>query len=341
MRRFLVIQTAFIGDAILTLPLIQVLKKLVPSASIDVVSIPRTSELFSAHPAIDRVLEFDKRGEDRGYEGLRRAVKRIQEGEYEAALIPHRSIRSALLGRMGRIPERIGFDRSAGWFLMTKTVRYEPSQHEIERNLGLLTPLGLRWTGRELPQLYPSRIDVETVDRFLKDSEALDHHPLVGVAAGSVWKTKRWLETRYVELVAKLAHNGSIVILVGGQEDAPLCEAIKAQAESPQVLIAAGRMSLLQSAELIRRCELLVTNDSAPMHLAVAMRTPVVAIFGSTVPEFGFAPYGERDVVIQTNGLSCRPCSIHGSQRCPIKTFVCMENISTAAVLERVEELLA
>ncbi|HEY6193358.1 MAG TPA: glycosyltransferase family 9 protein, partial [Bacteroidota bacterium] len=98
--------------------------------------------------------------------------------------------------------------------------------------------------------------------------------------------------------------------------------------------------SILQSAELIRRCRALVCNDSAPMHLAVAVRTPVVAIFGATVPEFGFAPIGERDVVLETKGLPCRPCSIHGGDVCPVKTFVCMLDIPVGRVVEAVEKLL-
>lgn len=341
MRSFLVIQTAFIGDAILTLPLIQVLKKLEPDASVDVVVIPRTAELFGTHQAVQRVLVFDKRGADRGLNGLKRIVGRVQERAYDVALIPHRSLRSSLIARLGKVPIRIGFDRSAGWFLLTDKIRYEPSLHEVERNLSLLSGLGIRWAVRELPQIYPSPNDVGRVDEFLKSSNLADVASLVAIAPGSVWKTKRWLEERYVELAKELVRNNQCVLLIGGKEDEPLCNDVKLQADSPRVTIAAGKLTLLQSAELIRRCRVLVSNDSAPMHLAVAMRTPVVAIFGSTVPEFGFAPYGERDVVIETNGLSCRPCSVHGGHRCPIKTFDCMVNISTQDVLEKVSTLVA
>ena len=102
-----------------------------------------------------------------------------------------------------------------------------------------------------------------------------------------------------------------------------------------------GELTLLQSGELIRRCRVLIANDSAPMHMAVAVRTPVVAIFGATVPEFGFTPLGEHDVVVQTLGLECRPCAIHGGTSCPIKTFVCMKDIQVADVLDRVNDILA
>ena len=97
---------------------------------------------------------------------------------------------------------------------------------------------------------------------------------------------------------------------------------------------------MLQSAEVIRRCSLLVSNDSAPMHLAIAVETPVVAIFGATIPGFGFAPYGKHDAVIETDGLTCRPCSIHGGNTCPITTFDCMVRISSDVVYDKAVEVI-
>jgi heptosyltransferase-2 len=341
MKRYLVIQTAYIGDAILTLPLIQALKKVEVETSIDVLVIPRTSGLFSNHPAVSEVLIFDKSGRDRGFNGFRRVSRLIVQHRYEAALVPHRSIRSALLPWLSRIGTRIGFDRSAGWFLLTQTVRYEQSLHEIDRNLSLLEPLGVHLDGKILPDLYPSEEDIQTVDAFLAQSNLSDPSSLIGIAPGSVWNTKRWLKERYAELARRLVEQGFSIALVGGEQDRRLCQEIEGGAASSRIAVAAGQLSLLQSAELIRRCKAFVSNDSAPLHLATAMRTPVVAIFGSTVPEFGFAPYGDKSVVIETKGLSCRPCSAHGRQRCPIKTFECMENISTEQVFNKVQEMLS
>jgi heptosyltransferase-2 len=340
MKRYLVIQTAFIGDAILTLPLVQVLKNFDVGAGVDVLVIPRTSELFSNHPAVNQVHIFDKRGKDNGLAGLRRFAHLIAEQSYDVALIPHRSMRSALLAWLGKVPCRIGFDRSAGWFLMTQTIRYEPSVHEVERNLSLLRPLGIQWAGKELPSLFPTPADVQKVDEFLEDSGLSKASALIGIAPGSVWQTKRWLKERYADITRNLAQEGFSPVLIGGKEDEQLCQEIKAGIPSNRITISAGRLSVLESAELIRRCKALVSNDSAPMHLAVAMRTPVLAIFGSTVPEFGFAPYGDHSVILETKGLSCRPCSVHGSQRCPIKTFDCMVNICAEAVFNKVREMV-
>jgi heptosyltransferase-2 len=155
---------------------------------------------------------------------------------------------------------------------------------------------------------------------------------MIALAPGTVWNTKRWPAERFAELARKLDGEGYTVALVGGAEDRPLCDAIVSAAAPARIFTAAGALSLLRSAELIRRCQLLVSNDSAPMHLGVAVGTPVVALFGATVPEFGFAPYGPKDLVVEIRGLSCRPCSSHGGARCPINTFDCMLRISADRV---------
>jgi heptosyltransferase-2 len=137
--------------------------------------------------------------------------------------------------------------------------------------------------------------------------------------------------------VADLAHDARVVVL-GSAADAPLTEAIMAAA--PSAIDATGRLSLLASAELLGRCGVLVTNDSAPMHLASAMGTPTVAIFGPTVPEFGFGPLAPRVSVVGHDALPCRPCDRHGPQRCPLGHHRCMRELSPSMVAERARTLL-
>ncbi len=251
MRKILVIQTAFIGDAVLTLPIFQVLRGVEPTASIDALVIPKTAELFQTHPAVAEVVTFDKRGEDRGLAGLRRVAGKIRDERYDVAIIPHRSIRSAMLALLGNIPMRIGFDRSAGWFLLNERIQYDPRRHEVERNLSLLAPLGIVWREKEFPRLYPSSRDVEGVEEFLSKSNFRNGSGLIGVAPGSVWKTKRWLEERFTELVGRLVGEEYNVVLVGGEEDEELSTRIKTQVNSSRVSVSAGSLGLLQSAEQI------------------------------------------------------------------------------------------
>jgi len=335
-RKILVIQTAYAGDVILTLPLVQSLRTEFPGAAIDMLVVPRCAELLRNHPAVGSVIIYDKRGGEAGISGFLAKVRTLRSASYDLAVIPHRSIRSALLARFARIPRRIGFSSSSGKFLFTDVVPYVKSIHEIERNLSLLDPLRQKQSSRILPAIYPSISDRMRVDAFLAAKYLTASEQIVGVAPGTAWNTKRWLPERFSELVGMLLGKGCRVLLIGGSEDEPLCDEICRTAGTSGVISAAGMLSMLQSAEIIRRCKVLVCNDSAPMHLAVAMHVPVVAIFGATVPSFGFGPYGENDTVVETLGLSCRPCSIHGGDRCPVKTFDCMKNISAAMVFERV-----
>ncbi len=339
-QNILVIQTAFLGDVILTLPLVQAVKKYLPSSRITFVVVPRAAELLAHHPSIDEVLVFDKRGTDKGVKGLLRMAMTVKKRKFDTAFIPHRSLRSAMLAFMGKIAQRIGFDKGAGRFLLTHVVNYEPSLHEIRRNLRLIEAIDADSNSEIFPLLYPSDDDRSGVDRLLAINTVRREMTLVGIAPGTVWKTKQWPPERYIELVEKLTSKGCGIALIGGKEDAELCQRIAQSPSRRAIVVAAGKLSLLQSAELIRRCRVLVCNDSAPMHLAGAVRTPVVALFGATVPEFGFAPFGDSDIIMETKGLKCRPCSIHGGDVCPIRTFECMMNISSDAVYKKVLQII-
>lgn len=340
-KNIVVIQTAFIGDAVLTLPLLQVLHKKFPDSHIDIVVTPRSKDLFTNHPDIREAIAFDKRGKDRGIPGLFRMAKHLRSRSYDLALIPHRSVRSAGLAMLAGVPNRIGFNRSAGRFLFTSSVKYRSDLHEIDRNLSLLAPLGLPPVRLELPHLYPTESDQKRVDRLLIELEIGSPERLVAIAPGTIWNTKRWLKERFASLAVNFDEAGYEVILIGGSDDESLCSSIQALGQSSRVYDASGALTLLQSAELIRRCKVLVCNDSAPMHLATAVGTPVVAIFGATVPAFGFGPTGPFDAVVETSGLKCRPCSIHGGDKCPIKTFDCMNDITHDRVFRVAMETLS
>jgi heptosyltransferase II len=339
-KRILVIQTAFIGDAILTLPLIQVLKLNYPQSFIDVIVVPRTAEIFAHHPAISNIIQYDKRGNDKGLKGLWRLRTKLGVQNYDLVIVPHRSLRSAFLAWLLRPTTSIGFDKSAGRWLFKELVRYNSSDHEIDRNLSLLSPLKLPAFATVMPRLYPSNQDVQIVDSILNNHGLNRYKNILAIAPGTIWTTKRWPANSFAAVCGQLASENIAVVLIGGKEDDVLCKEIMEIAQTKNVFSVAGKLSLLQSAELIHRCKVLISNDSAPMHLAVAVSTPVVAIFGATVPEFGFSPRGPRDVVIETTGLQCRPCSIHGGNKCPIKTFECMLSITPEVVVSKIKLFL-
>jgi heptosyltransferase-2 len=156
------------------------------------------------------------------------------------------------------------------------------------------------------------------------------------MAPGSVWATKRW--PYYAQLAHELRDAARIAV-IGAKSDQALALEIVA-ATKGQAVDATGALSLLASAELIGRSALLVTNDSAPLHLASAMNTPTIAVFGPTVPEFGFGPLADRAIVAGHTDLACRPCDRHGPQRCPLGHWRCMREITPAAVASLANDLL-
>ncbi|MDB4891414.1 MAG: glycosyl transferase family 9, partial [Gemmatimonadetes bacterium] len=230
-----------------------------------------------------------------------------------------------------------GFDTSAGRWLYTKRVKYREDLHHAARLLMLARPNGREPSVDELvPSLYPGDAERGAVDALLSLNSVKPGDRIIALAPGSVWGTKQW--PYYPELAQQLASEYRIVV-VGGAEDAELASAIVAAV--PSAIDATGKLSLLASAELIRRCAAIVTNDSLPDHLASAMATPTVAIFGPTVPAFGFGPLAPRAVVIGHTGLPCRPCDRHGPQTCPLGHFKCMRELEPIGVAEQVRSLLS
>jgi len=186
------------------------------------------------------------------------------------------------------------------------------------------------------PRLYPSDEERLTVDRMLRRGGSLDE-PFVALAPGSAWGTKRW--PYYVELAKKTSRHARIAI-IGSKADGPIAAEIAAAVPDGCVINAVGELSLLGSAELIGRAQAIVTNDSAPQHLASAMGTPTLTIYGPTVPEFGFGPLADRHAVAGLDGLSCRPCHRHGPQRCPLGHWRCMRELGPEYISSLLGEVL-
>ena len=339
-RRYLVFHTAFLGDIVLVLPLLQALRNSEPSAFIALVTTPAAASIVQGHPAVDEVIPYAKRTDDRGLKGILRLASSLRSRKFDVALVPHRSLRSALVVSLARIPQRIGFERSAGRWLFTEVVKYRSRVHEIDRNLDLLVPLGIRPSHRILPQLPVNPTASGIVDSFIEKHEGGPGGKLIAIAPGSVWATKRWPADRFAIVARELQAMGHTVLLVGGAEDVLLCNQV-AEGSGFAPVVLAGRLSIRESAEAIRACAVLITNDSAPQHLGVAVGTPVIAIFGATAPTFGFAPVGPNDHVVETLGLECRPCAIHGGRKCPNGTIACMLSIEPTTVVQAVQQILA
>jgi heptosyltransferase-2 len=322
----LVIQTAFLGDVILTTPLLAVLAE--RYGPVDLVTTPAAAILLESNAAVRRVIRYDKRGKESGLRGIVALARSLQAEAYARVYLPHRSWRSGVIARMANIPERIGFSDGATIFY-TRSVFRPRTGHQVERLLGLAAPI----EGSEPPvSLALSALDYAAGDAWLNTRNLLPE--FVALAPGSIWGTKRW---PYYGEVARRLSLPSVVI--GSPDDRALGEEIVA-ASGGQAHNAAGELSLRVSAALIARARILVTNDSAPLHLATAATTPIVAIFGPTVPAFGFGPRGPYDRIVEHPSLDCRPCSAHGPQVCPLGHHRCMRELAADQVIEAVEDVL-
>jgi heptosyltransferase-2 len=328
----LVIQTSFLGDMVLTTPLLAHLAK---TDSVDVVCTPAASALLANHPAVREIIRYDKRGADNGVGGFVRLASALRSRGYRAAYLAQGSSRSGALALAAGIKKRVGFATSAGRLFYTTRIPPIDNIHHAARLLALGTGNPLADTPGDVlrPRLYPGAKERDLVDGVLGNSA--EDRPLIALAPGSVWATKRW--PFYADLARELSSVGRIVV-IGTEADRPLAADIVSATEG-NAIDATGRLSLLGSAELIGRAKLLVSNDSAPLHLASAMNTPTIAIFGPTVPEFGFGPLAERALIAGNTELSCRPCDRHGPQRCPLGHWRCMREITPVAVASLANDL--
>ncbi len=353
----LVVQTSFLGDAILTTPLIG---ELAMRGPVDVVATPAAAKVLENNPSIRHLFVYDKRGVHAGLGGLWRMAQTIRgrrsamspmAGEAmppgeprpkgrrarRIAYLAQGSVRSATLAVLGGYRERVGFITSPGRALYTTRVAFREDRHHAERLWSLAFPFEETQppAGALDPRLYPSTTDESAVDEVLRG--AAMEQPFIVLAPGSVWGTKRW--PYYAELARALVARWPIAI-VGGAEDAEPARAILDAAGTERTVNAVGKLSLLGSAELIRRAALIVTNDSSPQHLASAMGTPTITLFGPTVPEFGFGPLAPRSVTLGHEGLDCRPCHHHGPERCPLGHWRCMRELDVERVLRSIDAVL-
>src|SRR2546423_12596333 len=233
-----------------------------------------------------------------------------------------------MLAVLARIPARVGF-KGAWSFLYTEAAPKPRIGHEVDRLLAL---------ANGAPGVYPPHLRPTAEDEAVASAFVDGGKPFVALAPGSIWGSKRW--PYYAELARRLAERIGVVI-VGGAEDAGLGEEIAAAVgrSGGRAVNACGKLTLRQSAALIGRAQLLVTNDSAPLHLANAIGTPVVALCGPTVTEFGFGPLREGDVTLGRAELLCRPCSSHGPPSCPLGHHRCMRDLAVDTVTLAIEEL--
>ncbi|MGD8307384.1 MAG: glycosyltransferase family 9 protein [Ignavibacteria bacterium] len=336
-ERILIIQTAYLGDAVLTLPLIQKLKEINPNGIIDVLAISATEELFLSSPLVNDVIIIEKLNKHRGLLALCKFIKDLRRHNYNKIYCPHRSFRSALITLGLRVNESYGFDKNALKFAFRYITEYEKHHHEVRRNLALIREDLAIQDWKILPKVYANDQQKRKVNELLSANELINS--FISIAPGSIWNTKRYPKEYFMETIQLLVDRDENVVLIGGVDDKSLCEEINSQVNGI-VINFAGELTVPETVYLLEKSKLLITNDSAPTHLGMCADIPVLTLYCSTVPNFGFYPYNDKSSVLSFEDLECKPCGIHGHKKCPIKTFDCGYKLLPEDVIKEADRLM-
>lgn len=343
--RVLVIQTAFLGDCILSLPFLYRLAEALPDAEMDLVTSPGAgAEIFSLalrrglapFASRIRIHAYDKKSAHRGWRATRRFARELRgpHAPYDFAFCLQRSLRSGLLALFAGAAERVGFSTGSASFLYTKLIRreWDTGRSEVEKNLDLLRGA----FHREIPAWDP----ITAPSLLASPARQAPTESDVALSLGSPWATKRWPHRHAVDLTRSLTREGTRVRLLGDKSAVPFGAEIRKEVPSLLVEDLTGQTSLERWVDVLATSSCVVSSDSAAVHAASDLNRPVVALFGPTVPEFGFAPWRRHASALGVE-LHCRPCHIHGPKICPLGHHHCLEKLPAARVEEQIRRLLA
>lgn len=312
-KNILVIQTAFIGDAILASSVVEKLHASFPEAAVSLLVRKGNESLYADHPFLRETLVWNK--QEGKYASLRKLRKEIKKRKFDAVINLHRYMSSGFLTAFSGAWYLAGYKQNLFSFFFNTTVKHVigDGRHETERYNQLIEDI----TGKEVlkPKLYPSPAQFEKVKAYKTGS-------YVCMAPSSVWFTKQLPKEKWKELCGKMDRNTTIYLL-GAPGDKALCEEIRASDAHPDIRNLAGELSLLESCALMKDAKMNYVNDSAPLHLASSVNAPVTVFFCSTVPAFGFGPLSDNSTTKEVHGLPCKPCGLHGYKACPLGHFKC------------------
>ena len=364
-RRVLLIKLSAVGDVVHTVPILNKLRRRYPTAQLDWLVTPAIAELLRHHPAITNVIEFEREAWStpwrlRPFTSYARLAAKLRAAAYDLVIDMHGQFRTAALTLSTGAPARIGFDRprASVWQASPRNFPEQARKHAWQ---GAREGSWLAYT-HHIP--VPT-LDLHAVDRYLNvgpilglDREPADFYfpipqsalsrvgallgahsaaraDIVIMAPGTVWETKHWGTDKFAAVAGHFLSREFAVILIGSQRERVVCEEVAALA--PGAVDLAGMTTLSELAALIRRSAISITNDSGPMHLAVALDRPAVSIFGPTDPIW-IGPYQRANAVLQAD-LACSPCYLRRLKHCR-HDHACMRDVSPIGVIERAESML-
>ncbi len=335
----LVIRLSSIGDIILTTPVLSALCRRFPGSSIDFVVKAEYEEIIRNHPAIRQVWSFDK---TTGFKGLQELKEKLRQQDYGLIVDLHCNLRSTYLRlRTPAFIKRTYRKRTLARLMLKKfrvnLLRNAPLV--CDRYFTALEDFAISREDRK-PELYLPPQTCSSIEELMAREGVNSGY--VCLAPGAAYPTKQWYADGFVEAGASLAKEETAVVITGGEADVGVGSAIQKQLEEKGVkaLNMAGRLSIAESAAVIKNACVVISNDSGLMHVADALDRSVVAVFGPTTRELGFYPLGEKARVVEVHGLSCRPCTLHGDLECPEGHHNCMRLIGADEVVEEAYRLM-
>ncbi len=324
MIKFLIIQTAFIGDVILATPVIEKLHKFYPDSQIDFLVRKGNETLLQNHPYISNILIWDKKKNKK--KNLFRILKLIRSKKYDYVVNLQRFVSTGFITAFSKSKIKVGFDKNPFSIFYTQKIKHDigNGKHEAERNIELIKDITDSSPAK--PKLYPTDEDYQVVAQYKMK-------PYICIAPTSVWFTKQFPRLKWIDLINNIDSKYQ-VFLIGAANDKNACDEIISQSNNNSISNLCGELTLLQTSALMSNATMNYVNDSAPMHMASSMNAPITAVFCSTIPDFGFGPLSEKSKIVETDeNLSCRPCGLHGLKNCPEGHFNCANSISTEDLL--------
>ena len=339
-KKTLIIRLSSLGDVILATPVINALKAKFPDSELFFLTKARYADLLKNDPRISSLVEFDPVKGHKGVSGFMRLISELRSCDFDLLIDLHANLRSFLIRHL--VESRIKLKYHKRWLrrwsmVHLKFLKSKPA-HTVDSYLEPLKKLDVEATESD-PLIFVSRDGLEFSNHFLLEHRIEKDDIVVGVHPGAKWETKRWDAEKFARVGRSLAEKpGHKIMLLGDAEEVKLVEQVGRGIPAERIVRAVG-LPLGKVMSLIKRCDCLITNDSGPMHIASALKVPVVAIFGPTHPKLGFAPIGSPNLVLCAD-VKCSPCSLHGEKKCSKKSRFCMDLIEPDMVIEAVERLL-
>lgn len=337
MKKILVINTMCIGDIVLTTPVFHVLKKNLPAAHIVMLTDMRYQAVLENNPNIDEFISLDKKGVHKSCKGVLQVLSEIRKRKFDLVVNLSCNERSIFFTLFSGAKKKLGYAHKGQGFFLDGSVPFAAipagKRHFADSNVDIIRSLDLSDYSHNGPEIFPDAEDYKFAQEFWQKAGVNNETLVIGFNMGANWPSKRWTENGFFEVAEKIkAKYQAEIVFFGSRDDLPLVERVTEKLTF-QPLIAAGKTTLRQLSALMRRCKVILTNDTGPMHIAVASGVRAVAIYGPS-PVGSFAPYGEGNTVI-CHHIDCSPCGRH-----ECTDHRCMKEITSHEVLKEIEKCI-